>query len=171
MKSAPFDVDTGITVSNGGLNAPIADFAKYLDFLTGNPGKQKDYDGVLKRSSLEEMFRPVLRIGPDTPAAPGRGVVEESQGLIFFIEKQFGTAYIAHSGSQNAFETHFYFRPESRTSYAVAFNTLAVPKDEKAADPKGGTGDAGPGDPDLFVQKYLFLCWSRINSLTRGREP
>src|SRR5829696_1157113 len=30
-----FDANTGITVSNSGLNSPITDMVKYLDFLTG----------------------------------------------------------------------------------------------------------------------------------------
>ena len=36
----PFDFDTGITRSNGGLNAPIPDMLKYLNFLLGNPAHQ-----------------------------------------------------------------------------------------------------------------------------------
>jgi len=32
-----FDMDTGITVSNGGLNAPLPDMVKYLNFLRGSP--------------------------------------------------------------------------------------------------------------------------------------
>src|SRR5262245_50316829 len=55
-----FDVNTGITVSNSGLNSPISDMMKYLDFLVGDTKKQAVYDGVLKRSSLEEMWKPQL---------------------------------------------------------------------------------------------------------------
>jgi CubicO group peptidase (beta-lactamase class C family) len=36
------DVDTGITVSNGGMNAPLDDMARILDFLLGNPSRQAD---------------------------------------------------------------------------------------------------------------------------------
>jgi CubicO group peptidase (beta-lactamase class C family) len=151
LTAAPFDVDTGITVSNGGLNAPIADFAKYLDFLMGNPKRQADYDGILKRALLEEMFQPVLRIEPDAPPAPGAEPVEESQGLLFFIEKHFGRTFVAHSGGQNAFETHFYYHPETRTAYAVAFNTLAVTGEDKPGDSKAGTGKL-----DRAVRDYLF---------------
>src|SRR6476661_10624505 len=35
LREAPFDFDTGITVSNGGLNAPFDDMARYLSFLIG----------------------------------------------------------------------------------------------------------------------------------------
>src|SRR5690606_28634680 len=51
-----FDEDTGITVSNSGLNSPIKDMLKYLNFLTGDASRQSEYDVVLKRSSLEEMW-------------------------------------------------------------------------------------------------------------------
>ena len=78
LTAAPFDADTGITVSNGGLNSSIADFAKYLDFLMGNPKKQAVYEGILKRSSLEEMFKPAIKIESETPVEPGLDSVEES---------------------------------------------------------------------------------------------
>jgi len=160
---APFDVDTGITVSNGGLNAPIADFAKYLDFLMGDPKKQALYDVVLKRSSLEEMFRPVLRIAPEgessSPDAPGG----ERQGLLFFLEDHFGARYVCHSGGQNAFATHFYYHPESRTAYAVAFNTYAEPAGgAHDSDPKGTTGAL-----DRAVRDYLF---QNVFPLLRPKE-
>ena len=56
-----FDFDTGITVSNGGLNAPLGDMAKYLAFLIGGN------ETILKPSSLDEMFTPQIR------AADGEG--------------------------------------------------------------------------------------------------
>jgi CubicO group peptidase (beta-lactamase class C family) len=151
LTAAPFDVDTGITVSNGGLNAPIADFAKYLDFLMGNPKKQAVYDGILKRSSLEEMFKPVLRIEPEPPPTPGREPVEESQGLIFFLEKRFGTTYVAHSGHQNAFVSHLYLQPDCRTAYVVAYNTYATSKEETPAEAVFGTDRL-----DREIRDYLF---------------
>lgn len=151
LTPAPFDVNTGITVSNGGLNAPVADFAKYLDFLMGNPRKQDLYDGILTRSSLEEMFQPALPVEPDAPPAPGAVVEPEYQGLIFFIEQHFGTRYVAHSGNQNAFISHFYYQPELRASYAVAYNTLATADDPKTAGAKGSTGTL-----DRAIRDYLF---------------
>src|SRR5438045_1353662 len=53
LQEQRFDFDTGITVSNGGLNAPLGDMAKWLAFLIGGPDT-----AVLKRSSLGEMFTP-----------------------------------------------------------------------------------------------------------------
>jgi len=37
---ARFDLDTGVTVSNGGLNAPLPDMVKYLNFLLGDPRRR-----------------------------------------------------------------------------------------------------------------------------------
>ena len=64
-KEARFDADTGVTVSNGGLNAPLPDMVRYVNFLLGDPSKQSAYDGVLKRSSLEEMWRPQMTASGD----------------------------------------------------------------------------------------------------------
>jgi len=151
LTTAPFDVDTGITVSNGGLNAPIADFAKYLDFLMGNPKKQTVYDGILKRASLEEMFKPAIKIEPETPATHVPDSIEESQGLIFFVEKHFRTTYIAHSGHQNGFVSHFYLQPESRAAYVVAYNTYATAREVASPGASGGT-DWLDGE----IRDYLF---------------
>ena len=65
----PFDFDTGITRSNGGLNAPIPDMLKYLNFLLGDPAHQTEYDAILKRSSLEEMWKPIVPVVPDADFA------------------------------------------------------------------------------------------------------
>lgn len=152
VTAAPFDVNTGITVSNGGLNAPIIDFAKYLAFLIGDPKRQALYDIILKRSSLEEMFKPVLRIAPAGESASPDTPGGERQGLLFFLEDHFGSRYVCHSGGQNAFATHFYYHPESRTAYAVAFNTYAEPAGGATnSDPKGTTGSL-----DRAIRDYLF---------------
>jgi len=55
IEPADPDVNTGITVSNGGLKAPLGDMAKYLQFLLGDPKRQERYDQVLARASLEEI--------------------------------------------------------------------------------------------------------------------
>src|SRR5207249_142323 len=48
------DFDTGITVSNGGLNAPLTDMVKYLAFLLGIGPGAAGPTPVLRRESLEE---------------------------------------------------------------------------------------------------------------------
>jgi CubicO group peptidase (beta-lactamase class C family) len=119
-RPAPFDVNTGITVSNGGLNAPIGDMEKYLAFLIGDEKRQAVYDGVLKRASLEEMFVPQLPV-----ATEGRD--QTSIGLNFFVEDREGFHLIGHSGGQNGFISHFYICPALRAGYIVAFNTQTLP--------------------------------------------
>ena len=110
--------DAGITVSNGGLNAPLTDMARYLRFLTGDAG-HPEYDGVLRRASLEEMWAPAIR------AADGEGGSgsDVHAALSFFIERHRGVELIGHSGNQNGFLSHLYVHRPSRTAYVVAFNT------------------------------------------------
>jgi CubicO group peptidase (beta-lactamase class C family) len=133
LKPARFDVDTGITVSNGGLNAPLTDLAKYLSFLMGDAKRQDVYDGVLKRSSLEAMWQPQLPIADDAMLTPTGRERKNSIGLTYFIEDNFGQHFIGHSGGQNGFISHFYLRPDNRTAYLVAFNTHAIPSEKNKA--------------------------------------
>ncbi len=121
------DVNTGITVSNGGLKAPFGDFLKYINFLMGDNDKQERYNAVLKRTSLQEMFEPQIEMEYGTDF-PGRNR-KDAMGLTFFLEDNYGMHFVCHSGGQNAFVTHFYLNPKSRTAYVVGFNTLNM--DEK----------------------------------------
>ncbi len=118
LKEARFDFDTGITVSNGGLNAPLTDMAKYLSFLMSD-GSNAIYETVLKRSSLEEMWKPQIR------AVDGEGATGDDahSGLSFFIERYHGVELIGHSGNQNGFLSHLYVHRRSHTAYVIAFNT------------------------------------------------
>jgi CubicO group peptidase (beta-lactamase class C family) len=123
---ARFDFDTGVTVSNGGLNAPLGDMVKYLRFLMGAPGdaaRQARYDEVLSRASLAEMWTPVVPVLGDD----ANGAERASMGLSFFLERHGGLDFVAHSGGQNGFISHFYVHLPSRTAYIVAFNTLGDP--------------------------------------------
>jgi CubicO group peptidase (beta-lactamase class C family) len=119
--AAPFDVDTGVTVSNGGLNAPMPDMAKYVAFLLGDPGRQADYDFVLKRSSLEEMWRPRIEAGADF--SQGRMAETTQSGLSFFIDQGRGVRFIGHNGDQNGFKAYLSLCPDQRTGTLLAFNT------------------------------------------------
>ena len=145
LTPARFDVDTGITVSNGGLNSPLPDMAKYLNFLMGDTKKQVLYDQVLKRSSLEEMWQPQVKIEPAATDGVNRS---DSMGLTYFVEDNYGQHFIGHSGSQNGFISHFYLSPASRTAYLVAFNTHAMPTEK----------DAGHNTRvlDREIKDYLF---------------
>ncbi len=122
---APFDFDTGITVSNGGLNAPLPDMAKYLAFLIGGREESRSlYDGVLARASLDEMFKPVIQ-AMDGEGGSGSDVWA---GLSCFIERHHGVELVGHSGDQNGFISHLYLHRPSRSGYLVSFNTLTSSK-------------------------------------------
>lgn len=118
---APFDVDTGVTVSNGGLNAPMPDMAKYLAFLLGDPKRRTEYDLVLKRSSLEEMWRPQIAAGDDF--TQGRMARTTQSGLSFFIDGGRGLRFVGHNGDQNGFRAYLSLCPDQSAGTLLAFNT------------------------------------------------
>ena len=119
--AAPFDVDTGVTVSNGGLNAPLPDMARYVAFLLGDPKRRAEYDLVLKRSSLEEMWRPEIAAGDDF--TQGRMDETTQSGLSFFIDQGRGIRFVGHNGDQNGFRAYLSLCPEQRMGSLLAFNT------------------------------------------------
>jgi CubicO group peptidase (beta-lactamase class C family) len=113
-----FDFDSGITVSNGGLNAPLGDMAKWLAFLIGGAGAAGEKD-LLKRSSLDEMFTPRIR-AVDGEGGSGDDV---QAGLSCFVERYGGVELVGHSGDQNGFISHLYIHRPSASGYIVSFNT------------------------------------------------
>ena len=121
LREAPFDFDTGITVSNGGLNAPFGDMARYLAFPSGSgdPAVAATYTTVLKRASLEEMWTPQIR------ASEGEGVngTDSQAALSFFVEQWINIQLIGHSGDQNGFISHLYLHRPSRTAWVISLNT------------------------------------------------
>lgn len=120
-----FDANTGITVSNSGLNSPLPDMIKYLNFLVGDPKRADTYDGVLKRSSLEEMWRPQIKTEAD---ANGNKGFTTDIGLIFFLDSTLGPTHLGHGGDQNGFISYIDFDPIKREASAIVFNTdLALP--------------------------------------------
>jgi CubicO group peptidase (beta-lactamase class C family) len=147
IREARFDFDTGITVSNGGLNSPFDDMARYLAFLLGaESGTDRAlYDGVLKRSSLEEMWTRQIR------AAEGEGVngPDSYAGLSFFIERYGNIELIGHSGDQNGFISHLYLHRPSRTAYVVSFNTDTTPAKDGS---RPGTRQADAVVRELMIQ-------------------
>ena len=155
-----FDFDTGITVSNGGLNAPLGDMARYLAFLIGD-ARDRDvrsqYDGVLRRSSLDEMFTPQIR------AADGEGGSGDDvqAGLSCFIERHGGVELVGHSGDQNGFISHLYFHRPSKSGYIVSFNTDVTSK----RDPRHTTRAVDNDLRDAIAREF----WSGGSAMTRRR--
>ena len=119
--AAPFDVDTGVTVSNGGLNAPLPDMAKYAAFLLGDPARQAEYDLVLKRASIDEMWRPQIAAGDDF--TQGRMAKTTQSGLSFFIDSRTAVRFVGHNGDQNGFRAYLSLCPDQRAGSLLAFNT------------------------------------------------
>lgn len=119
--AAPFDIDTGVTVSNGGLNAPLPDMARYVAFLLGDPKRQAEYDLILKRSSLEEMWLPQIAAGEDF--TQGRMAETTQSGLSFFIDRTDGIRMVGHNGDQNGFRAYLSLCPDQRVGSLLAFNT------------------------------------------------
>ena len=121
------DFDPGITIPNGGWNAPLDDLATYLAFLTkathGDAATERRYDTVLKHSTLEEMWKPlyptdITKTTPDDL---------ESMGLSFFVVRTGRTELIGHTGSQAGFLAFFYLNPENGKAVMAAFNTDSDP--------------------------------------------
>jgi CubicO group peptidase (beta-lactamase class C family) len=122
------DFNTGITVSNGGLNAPVGDLARYLGFLTGRGDDIERHGAVLARASLEEMWEPVVSIGANPMG-------DASMGLSWFLYDRDDVRVVGHTGTQRAFYSFLYFDPVSGAGVIAAFNT--GPGDETGPDTNG----------------------------------
>lgn len=122
----PFDFDTGITTSNSGLKAPIADMVKYARFLIGDAGNPL-YEIVLKRSSLEEAWTGVLPATEPgqapTPYTSGPHGAQPTMGLGFFVLESVGHRYIYHDGDQGGFSSELMIDPADKSASILAVNT------------------------------------------------
>ena len=115
------DFDPGITIPNGGWNAPLDDVARYLAFLTGpapDAETARRWSFVLSRQSLEEMWEPVMAAEED-----GTGTAVSDVGLSFFLDRRSDRSVVGHTGSQANFRAFLAFDPARRTAYAMVFNT------------------------------------------------
>lgn len=111
------EFNPGVTIPNGGWNAPVSDVVKWVRFLSAarTDTAQQRLDGlVLRRSSLEEMWKSVVPIGTD-------GV--ESMGLGFFLVKAPSVELIGHTGEQAGFRSFFYFNPSTKLGMVGVVNT------------------------------------------------
>ena len=123
-----FNFNTGITRSNGGLNSPFTDMEKYIRFLIGDAedkARQAEYDAVLTRSSLEEMWKPYLHVVADDDFVSRTGA-HDDVAASFFVHTDGQLKLIGHAGWQNGFRSHFYIDPATRSAYIVAYNTDAT---------------------------------------------
>lgn len=115
------DFDPGITIPNGGWNAPLTELATYLGFLTnathGDPVKERLYDTVLKHSTFEEMWKPLY------PTEPTAQTQDQWIGMSFFNLRRGQTTFIGHTGSQAGFVAFMYLNPANKKAVIAAFNT------------------------------------------------
>jgi CubicO group peptidase (beta-lactamase class C family) len=120
------EFNPGITIPNGGWNAPLSDLLLWARFLTGATGGEAERgkldEVVLKRATLEEMWRPVVPVGP-----PG-----ESVGLGFFLTDLDGTRLVGHTGEQAGFRSFLYFNPRTRAGVAGVVNTTDDARGEES---------------------------------------
>jgi len=107
------DFNTGVTVSNGGLNGSVDDLARWVAFLTGR-FDTADARGVLARASVEEMWREVVPIRE-------MELGHEGMGLTFFLYPDRGL--VGHTGSQRSFFSFILFDPQVGAGVVAAFNT------------------------------------------------
>lgn len=142
------DFNTGITVSNGGLNAPVRDMARWLGFLLGTPVGDADHDAVLSRTSLKEMWEAEVPI-EDGPL--GRS----SMGLSFFLHDKHDTRIVGHTGTQRAFYSFFYVDPGTGAGAIAAFNT-------------GPGDDTGPDIDGLRVKTSARIIDELFPALRQG---
>jgi CubicO group peptidase (beta-lactamase class C family) len=147
------DFDTGITVSNGGLNAPITDMVKYLAFLAGAPARQMQYDRILRRASLEEMWQPAVEVGVDSASG-----TQSHMGLAYFLLEHGDLRVIGHTGGQKGFISFFYVDPLTGAAAIAANNTLGV----------AGAGDLKP-DTRRVMAEVQGLLFERVFPLFEPR--
>lgn len=113
-------VDTGVTVANGGLNAPIGDMMRFIDFLLGT-GDRTNHDVVLSRASLAEMTTPTLIVDdrPPNPTRIGHGffVVDHA------TEGGGSTRYFGHAGYQLGYRGTLQVNPDTGAAFIAVANT------------------------------------------------
>ncbi len=129
-------------IPNGGWNAPPGDLVQWLRFLTGSTrgdtALARRFDLVLRRSSLEEMWRGRLPY-------PGPVAGSDSVGLSFFVLHRAQRRFVGHTGSQAGFRSFFYIDPATRSGVIAAFNTSNDVRPDSSAAGFNAVCDAALG--------------------------
>ena len=112
------DFDPGITIPNGGWNAPLGDVALWAAFLTRSTAADsaaRRLDRVLSRASLDEMRRPVVPLARDSTG--------DAMGLSFYLYGPGDSGLVGHTGDQGGFRSFMLLDPRSRTAVITVVNT------------------------------------------------
>ena len=123
------DFDPGITIPNGGWNAPLSDLARYATFLTGavhDDSTRRRFDVVLSRTTLSSMWHPLHPMS-ETAAAP------DSMALSFFVVHRGTATILGHTGSQAGFRSFIFLNPMSTSAVIAAFNSSNEAEPARAA--------------------------------------
>jgi len=123
------DFDPGITIPNGGWNAPLSDLARYATFLTGavhDDSTRRRFDAVLSRTTLSSMWHPLHPMS-ETAAAP------DSMALSFFVVHRGTATILGHTGSQAGFRSFIFFNPMTTSAVIAAFNSSNEAEPARAA--------------------------------------
>jgi CubicO group peptidase (beta-lactamase class C family) len=135
------DFNPGITIPNGGWNAPLGDLARYVAFLTGATGvdvptrgepatrgaeaTRRRYETILPHATLERMWKPRYAAEPDSTT---------KMGLSFFSMVQNGVRIVGHTGWQAGFRSFIYWNPATRAAVIGAVNTSNEVEEQKSDD-------------------------------------
>lgn len=113
------EFDPGITIPNGGWNAPLGDVAVWARFLTGSPSPDpavtERYDTVLSPTSLREMWQPVV--------AADSGIAPSSMGLSFYLIPIGQDTLVGHTGEQGGYRAFFFMNRRTGRAILGAVNT------------------------------------------------
>ena len=130
VRENPTEFNPGITIPNGGWNAPLTDVTKYLAFLAnatrGDTNVARLYSIVLNRSTLIEMWQPRYPTsgGADQPWRRTISSLEPNWvGLTFDVQRVDGMTLVGHGGDQAGFSSSMFLNPANGTGYIFAVNT------------------------------------------------
>jgi CubicO group peptidase (beta-lactamase class C family) len=127
VKANGREFNPGITIPNGGWNAPMGDLAAYVAFLTNatedrgpkteeTAQRRSLYEIVLPHATLEKMWVPRYPTNPADTAG-------EWEATSFFVYHKSGATIVGHTGSQAGFRAYYYWNPATKDAVIAAFNT------------------------------------------------
>jgi CubicO group peptidase (beta-lactamase class C family) len=142
----------------GGLASTVRDLLRYARFHLG------DGDGVLTRSSLDEMQTSQLEVGS----------IFEHVGITWSISEETGARLIGHGGGTNGQVSLFFFAPEHEFACAILTNhqrggEVALAGRAEAL-PAVGASEREREPIDVDADEYLGTYVSKLFDVELKRE-